>query len=100
MPEKLENALAALRFIIPILERYNFRWVITGGFTCYIYGVERPITDIDIDIDASKNTPQFKKFLKELEPHITQPLERMSIFTTSPFPFSRKNSSSKTKRCS
>jgi hypothetical protein len=70
-----QKALAALQQIIPLLEKYGFTWVITGGFACYAYGASRNLTDIDIDIDASKDTPAFKAFMKHLEPWITQPLE-------------------------
>lgn len=71
---EIARAESALAFIIPILHKYGFRWVITGGFACYVYGVDRMLTDIDIDIDTSKDSSEFKNFLKELEPYITQPL--------------------------
>lgn len=71
----IENAIKALNFIIPILKKYNFRWVITGGFASLVYGVNRPLTDIDIDIDTSKDTQKFKDFLKDIEFYITQKLE-------------------------
>ena len=70
-----QKAIRALKYIIPILENYRFKWTITGGFACYVYGVERKITDIDIDIHTSKDSPQFKAFVKELKDDITQPLE-------------------------
>ncbi len=73
--QEIAQAVKALRFIIPTIERYKFRWVITGGFAAYVYGVKRPITDIDIDIDTNVETPEFKKLVKELEPYTTQPLE-------------------------
>lgn len=67
------EALAALQYMIPLLK--PFRWVITGGFACYVYGVKRPITDIDIDIDTTKNNPDFQSLLLSLEPYKSQPLE-------------------------
>lgn len=70
-----KQASDALGFIIPILEKFNFRWVITSGFACYVYGVDRILTDIDIDIDISKDSAEFQQFLKEVEPCISQPLE-------------------------
>lgn len=70
-----EKAKEALSFIVPILEKYGFKWVITGGFATLAYGVDRPLTDIDIDIDASKDDAKFKEFVAELAPHTTQPLE-------------------------
>lgn len=68
------KALGALRFIIPLLEKYKFRWLITGGFACIAYGVKRPLTDIDIDIDTSKDSPEFKSFLEELKSLVTEKL--------------------------
>lgn len=73
--EKDKKALAALNLITPLFTKRNFRWCITGGFACYVYGVKREITDIDIDIDTTMDSPEFQYFLKELAPHITQPLE-------------------------
>lgn len=70
-----QKACDALSYIIPILEDLNLRWCITGGFACYVYGVPRNITDIDIDIEVSKDDPSFKKFLELVKPHITSPLE-------------------------
>jgi hypothetical protein len=60
---------------MPLLEKYNFKWVITGGFACYVYGVDRLLTDIDIDIKASKDSTEFESFYDELKEYITQPLE-------------------------
>jgi len=77
-PEKQqehEKAHAALAYIIPLVNKYNFNWVITGGFACYAYGVERLLTDIDIDIETSRDTEEFKAFLYEVSPYISQPLE-------------------------
>ncbi len=69
------RAKAALGFIIPILETYGFRWVITGGFACYAYGVDRLLTDIDIDIETDKDSAEFKTFLEQAQPYVSQPLE-------------------------
>lgn len=66
-----QRALKALNFIIPILERYGFRWVITGGFATYMYGVDRPLTDIDASVEEKK----FQKFVEEVAPVTSQPLE-------------------------
>lgn len=70
-----QQAKAALSFIIPLLEKYNFRWVITGGFACYVYGVDRLLTDIDIDIETSKDSLEFRSFYDDVKEYITQPLE-------------------------
>ena len=69
------TAKNALAFIIPILEKYNFRWVITGGFAAYAYGVPRELSDIDIDIETNIDDSKFKQFVAELAPHTTQALE-------------------------
>ena len=75
---EIERAKNALNFNIPLLKKYHLdRWVITGGFATLAYGVDRPLTDIDIDIDTSIHSPDFKAFLAdpELQAHLTQPLE-------------------------
>lgn len=71
-----KHAVDALNFIIPILQKYQFQWVITGGFASLVYGVDRQLTDIDIDINTSRNMPAFKNFLKDKEvaPYITREL--------------------------
>ena len=73
-PEETK-AHKALSFVIPLLEKHELQWEITGGFACYVYGVERPITDIDIDILGSKNDAAFLAFMEEVAPYVTQPLE-------------------------
>jgi hypothetical protein len=72
---EVERALNALSFVIPILRKYNFKYAITGGFASLVYGVNRLLTDIDIDINTSRNSPEFKNFLKDVGQIITQPLE-------------------------
>ncbi len=72
--DKIDAAHSALQQVIPLLAQRNFKWVITGGFACYVYGVEREITDIDIDIDTTKDDPKFQSLLTELAPFITQHL--------------------------
>ncbi len=74
MIETEQKSLSALKYLIPILERLNLRWCITGGFACYVYGVKRAITDIDIDVEASKDDVSFQVLLREVTPRITQPL--------------------------
>lgn len=76
-PAETAKAKAALDYILPLLAKHNIRWVMTGGFACYAYGVERPLTDIDIDMDVGKDEPQFKAFYAEIEPYITSPLEHI-----------------------
>ncbi len=74
MSDAQKVAKTLTHIIIPLLEKYDFRWVITGGFASHVYGVERPITDVDIDIDTSKDSPAFKAFTGELKEFITEPL--------------------------
>ncbi len=75
MTTDTDRARAALAYIIPILAKYRFRWVITGGFAAYVFGVDRDITDIDIDIDTSKDAPEFQAFVEDVRPFMTQELE-------------------------
>jgi hypothetical protein len=75
MLEKHLSAVAALQTIIPMFEARNFRWVIGSGFACYVYGIERELTDIDIDFETSKDDPAFATLMSELAPFITAPLE-------------------------
>ncbi|MDO8563576.1 MAG: hypothetical protein Q7R87_01055 [Nanoarchaeota archaeon] len=70
----VSRAANALNFIIPLLRKYNFNWIITGGFASYVHGVNRPITDIDIDIEISKKDKKFKKLLSDIKPFISQKL--------------------------
>lgn len=70
-----EKALKALKYITPLLDKYKFKWVLTGGFASYIHGAKRSITDIDLDIFASKDDEGFKKFLEEILPYSKDGLE-------------------------
>jgi hypothetical protein len=74
MDAREQKAVRALTYIIPILKKHGLKWVVTTGFACHLYGIDRPINDIDIDVDASKDSTNFKAFVKELEPYITEPL--------------------------
>jgi hypothetical protein len=38
MSPEQKGAYDALTFIMPELEKRALRWVITGGFACYVYG--------------------------------------------------------------
>jgi hypothetical protein len=68
-----KEALGALQHMVPLLK--PFKWVITGSFACYVYGLRRPITDIDIDIDTTKDDPAFQSLLLSLKLFESQPLE-------------------------
>ena len=71
---KVMNYLEALKVLMPILEKYDFTWVITGGFAVIAYSIERPLSDIDIDIKCSKDDQKFKDFVEEMKPYTTQEL--------------------------
>jgi len=71
-----EKALVALKYITPLLGKYNFRWCISGGFACYVFGVKRPIPDIDIDIEADKDDVKFRSFLGDVKQFTTFPFQR------------------------
>lgn len=70
-----EKARSALKYIIPILKKYDFKWIISGGFACYLYGVKRPIGDIDIDVEADKDDKKFKEFVEEVKEFATFPFQ-------------------------
>lgn len=71
-----EQAVSALRYIIPFLEKYKFKWCISGGFACYLYGVRRPIPDIDIDVEADKDDEKFKSFIGDIKEFTTLKFQR------------------------
>ena len=66
--------LKALAFAVPLFDQTGLPWIITGGFACYVYGVERDLSDIDIDLDCGHAHPAFQSLLQTLEPFITMPL--------------------------
>lgn len=47
-----EKTINALKWIIPILNKYNIPYRIGGGFAANVYGSERPIKDIDITLSG------------------------------------------------
>ncbi|MEK6898199.1 MAG: hypothetical protein AABX28_02465 [Nanoarchaeota archaeon] len=63
--EREKKAIAALEYIMPILKKYKLQWCISGNFAYYLYGVERPIGNIDIDIEADRDDKNFKKLVEE-----------------------------------
>ncbi len=70
-----EKAITALTYIIPFIKKYKFKWCISGGFAFYIYGVDRPIGDIDIDIEAEKGDEKFKSFVGDVKKFTTYPFQ-------------------------
>jgi hypothetical protein len=77
MTSDQQKAHDALSFIIPLIEERKMRWVITGGFAFYAYGVKRKLSDIDIDLDTSKDSSIFNEFMASLKLQMTQPLEHL-----------------------
>jgi len=74
-----QAAVSALTQIIPEVEALNCKWVITGGFACYVYCVKRKLTDIDIDIDVGKDEPRFVSMLEKFNASITQLVDNNSL---------------------
>lgn len=72
---EVERAANALQYIIPLLEKNNLSWCISGGFACFLYGVKRPIEAIDIDVDISKDDPRFQTFIEEVKPYTELPFQ-------------------------
>ncbi|MEI8067898.1 MAG: hypothetical protein WCG91_03050 [Candidatus Shapirobacteria bacterium] len=61
-----DKFLKALHWIIDILNKNKIKYVISGGFSAYIYGSNRDLNDIDIDIsenDFEKIYPEVKKYI-------------------------------------
>lgn len=72
---KRQKAITALEYITSLLERYNFRWCISGSLACNLYGVKRPITAIDIDVETTKDDPKFKQLLNDVHEHTRLPFQ-------------------------
>ncbi len=70
-----DEAFEALQFMLAKLAKYKIDYVITTGFACYLHGVPREISDIDIDIDISKDDPRFKALYEEFGDLITCELQ-------------------------
>lgn len=64
----MDNKLiSALEWIAFILNRENIPFEITGGLAAHIYGAQRPINDIDIDIPEDR----FDDLLPRIKGYIT-----------------------------
>lgn len=73
---KREKAAAALRYILPLLKNHDLCWCISGGFACYLYGVDRPIQAIDLDVDIDKDDPRFQELIEDVKPFTKLPFQR------------------------
>lgn len=49
----MKNTEKAFHWIISILEKHNIKYKISGGFAARIYGVNRELADIDIEVPNS-----------------------------------------------
>lgn len=62
----------ALDWIIPILKNRGIKFHITGGFAAHLYGANRAINDIDIDIPYEA----FDDLMPDIKEYISQDLIR------------------------
>ena len=62
----MKNTENALKWIVNILESKKVRFQITGGFAAGLYGSNRELADIDIDI----NDDDFEKITNEVKQYI------------------------------
>jgi hypothetical protein len=63
MESKIENAL---RWIIDILYAQKVQYQLAGGLAARLYGAERPLNDIDIDVyeeDFEKILPFVREYV-------------------------------------
>jgi hypothetical protein len=65
---KLESqqAVAGLKWITQLLAKHNITYQITGGLAAKVYGSERPLADIDLDLPNEAIT----KILPDIENHL------------------------------
>ena len=66
-----EKAEVALKYIIPLLKKHNFKWCISGSFACHLYGVKRPIGNIDIDVEANEKDDDFRSLVSDVKRYTT-----------------------------
>src|SRR3990167_10921531 len=71
-----EKAVAALKYIIPILKRHGFKWCVSGPFAFFVYGIKRSMpNEIHIDIEIDKDERKFKNFLEDVKKFTTFPFQ-------------------------
>ena len=70
-----EKAEIALKYIMSLLKKYNFKWCISGSFACYLYGVKRPIGNIDIDVEADEKDKEFRSLVHDVKKYTTLPFQ-------------------------
>lgn len=63
----MENKLLkALHWIVGILNKHKIQYNISGGFSAHLYGSNRPVNDIDIDIPED----DFEKIYDDVKAYI------------------------------
>lgn len=62
----MSNSKAGLIWITDILKKYQIPFQITGGLAPIVYGANRPLADIDIDIPDD----QFHHIINDVKPYI------------------------------
>lgn len=62
----MRNTEGALRWIVNILKSKNVPFQVTGGFATRLYGSNRELADIDIDI----NDGDFEKIINEVKQYV------------------------------
>ena len=65
--ESMNNIEKAFHWIIEILRKRDVPFQVTGGLAARVYGSERPLHDIDIDIPEDR----FQDILPDVKDHIT-----------------------------
>ncbi len=69
-----EKTINALNWIVEILNRRNIKYQISGGFAAKVYGSERALNDIDIDV-PEENLPEI---LEEVKPYVIFDLQHIN----------------------
>lgn len=67
-----EKTLAALRWVVGVLDKLHVPYRIGGGFAAHMYGSTRPINDIDISLPGSYFdviVPEVREFITEGPKH-------------------------------
>lgn len=66
MDKKTTNAKKAFRWIINILKKHKIPFQITGGLAAHVYGSNRQLNDIDIEIPENR----FNDILSDVKKYI------------------------------
>jgi hypothetical protein len=67
---------AALRDFVSLFERFDWPYVLMGGFAVRVYGIPRPTYDVDFTIAISRERlPQMYRAISELGYSVPEPYE-------------------------